>query len=224
MTLTLTHGEAGRTLGVCEPAELAEVRAAELRAAARELGTGTAEIFSQPDGNVSGHRDATERLIRAAVTRWHPSTVVTFPPNGFNGHRDHIAVHHAALAALSDTVDTRVLLITDMAEFAEAARPGFLSPDEINRLRLPATVTLRAGDVLKAKLRALGCYETQARSITKRPRHYTEQILVERSMICDDDSGRSRGHELANMLGRLTDGDSDRIAGEAGGDVHRAGG
>lgn len=141
MTLTLTHGEAGRTLGVCEPAELAEVRAAELRAAARELGTGTAEIFSQPDGNVSGHRDATERLIRAAVTRWHPSTVVTFPPNGFNGHRDHIAVHHAALAALSDTVDTRVLLITDMAEFAEAARPGFLSPDEINRLRLPATVT-----------------------------------------------------------------------------------
>jgi N-acetylglucosamine malate deacetylase 2 len=183
VTVTLTHGEAGRTLGICEPAQLADVRAAELRAAAQELGAHAAEIFCLPDGEISSRSRGAQRLIRAALTEWRPSIVVTFPPNGVNGHPDHVAVHHATLAALSeidDHIKPRILLITDPAEFTEPARPGYLPPDEVNRLRLPATETVRADDVIEVKLRALGCYETQARSITKRLRHYTDQILVER--------------------------------------------
>jgi LmbE family N-acetylglucosaminyl deacetylase len=181
VTVTLTHGEAGRTLGICEPAKLADVRAAELQAAAQELGIHAVEIFRLPDGEIANHTRDAERLIRAALNRWRPSVVVTYPPNGINGHPDHVAVHHATLAALNEIDDNpRVLLITDPTEFTEPARQGFLQPSEVNRLRLPATETVRADDAIAMKLRALGCYETQSRSITKRLRLYTEQILVER--------------------------------------------
>lgn len=141
---------------------------------------GHAEVHDLPDGRLAEHATEATRLIRCALGRWRPATLIAFGPNGINGHPDHAASHYAVLSALKHSpVDPRVLLMTDLVGHAEPARPGFLTLDQINLLRLTPTMAVEAGDALKIKLRAMGCYETQALSVTKRLRYYPEHILTE---------------------------------------------
>lgn len=178
VTLNLTHGENGRTLGLCDTAQLGTVRAAELRAAANVLGVKHVLVHELQDGRLAEHTSEAAGLVRAALSRWHPDTVVTFAPNGINGHPDHVAAHHIVLSALRPEYP-RVLLMTDPDGCTESARPGFLTPDQIDQLRLDPTMTVRAGDALPIKLRAMGCHETQALSVSKRLRCYPEHVLTE---------------------------------------------
>ncbi|MFE6750300.1 PIG-L deacetylase family protein [Kitasatospora purpeofusca] len=180
VTVTLTRGGAGRTLGMCTKAELPAVRERELRRAVESLGVSQAEVHDLPDGRLVDHESVATGLVLDSLRRWAPHRVVAFPPNGMNGHPDHRSAHRIVLAALHRYGPTpNVLMVTSTTPYTEPARPGFLDPAQVEAMRLVATLRTPVGDSLEAKLRAMGHYETQARSTAKILRCYPETLLTE---------------------------------------------
>jgi LmbE family N-acetylglucosaminyl deacetylase len=180
VTITLTRGGAGRTLGICSDGELPAVREQELRHAAEVLGVTSAEVHDLPDGGLGDHEPDGVSLVLEALRRWEPRRVASFPPNGMNGHPDHRAAHRIALAALdSYEASPDVLLMTSAVPYTEPARTGFLEPKKVDAMRLLPTLRVPVGSALEAKLRAMGHYETQARSVAKFLRCYPETLLTE---------------------------------------------
>lgn len=95
--LCLTRGEAS-TLG--SSAALAQMRAMELRNAARQLGVESAVLLDYPDGalsEVEPGRLSTEVL--RALGDLPAQGIVTFDPSGVSGHPDHTAASQAAVDA-----------------------------------------------------------------------------------------------------------------------------
>lgn len=90
--MTLTCGEGGKTLGLCETrADLAELRNQELSACLEALGLtahagSVHEQHAFPDGSVGGHIEEITRLTAQALRRWRPEILLTFPPDGPNGY------------------------------------------------------------------------------------------------------------------------------------------
>lgn len=90
------------------PAQLGEIREAELRAATAILGVARVEVFGWRDSGVDGDPapgslcDAApadvEALIAGLIERERPDVVVTL--DAADGHRDHAVVRDATLAAV----------------------------------------------------------------------------------------------------------------------------
>jgi LmbE family N-acetylglucosaminyl deacetylase len=111
--LTATRGEAGRFRGHRfndseHPGRLAlaEIREAELRAAASTLGLREVCVLDYPDLHLDRvrPREVIERIV-FHLRRVRPDVVVTFGPDGGYGHPDHIAISQfttAAIIAASD--------------------------------------------------------------------------------------------------------------------------
>ena len=101
--VTATRGEAGEIAqGVAaSPANLADVREAELRCACRALGINPPHLLGYTDGQlaVAHQGQAVARLVRI-ICELKPQVVLTFPPDGIYGHYDHIAVHRWASIAV----------------------------------------------------------------------------------------------------------------------------
>lgn len=190
--LTLTRGERGRALDVCAQHELPAVREAELRAAARILGIEDTTILAFPDGGLKATTAEAACLVAAEIERLRPKIVITFPPNGMNGHLDHVATHQAVVRALRGTRHQPAALyfFAGTEEFTEPARPGFLEPAIVHRVTLPATTDIDVRSVLTEKLAALGQYETQARSVVKFMRLYPTRICTESFHTIGSDTGQ----------------------------------
>ena len=102
--VSMTRGERGPSalpeLRGGRPA-LADVREAELQAAARALGASAAECLDFPDGELA---DADERqaahALAAVMSRERPEAVISFSDEGLYWHPDHLAVSRFLLAAL----------------------------------------------------------------------------------------------------------------------------
>lgn len=81
--VTLTLGEAGKTLGLCGTRqELAELRRAELGACLHALGllTHPGSVHEQhhyPDGEVTAHLPEVTDVVRGALGRHQPEIVLT---------------------------------------------------------------------------------------------------------------------------------------------------
>ncbi len=120
--LCLTRGEAS-TLG--NHADLSQVRAEELRSAARQLGISSAVLLDYRDGLLS---DVVERILTSEVlreVRERPvDGLVVFDPSGITGHPDHTAATHAALKA-AQQLDLPVLGWTLPAEVAQTLNEEF---------------------------------------------------------------------------------------------------
>ncbi|MCK9923338.1 PIG-L family deacetylase [Frankia sp. AgPm24] len=179
--VTLTRGEEGRTLGICPQEQLAEMRSQEFTAAMSLLGVADALLFPYPDGGLASRSDEAAEDLRVLVERTRPAVVATFPANGMNGHPDHVASHHITRAALrlSGWAPRTVLTFADPHAFRDGPRPGYLVPQEVNRLRVPPNRTHGVADVAEDKLRALGCYDTQARSVLKFLRLHPQSLQTE---------------------------------------------
>lgn len=105
--VTATRGQSGRFRGI-PPGEghpgkhrLAEIREAELRAAAQALGVRELTLLDHMDGEVD--RAEPRRVIgeiAKQLRRVRPQVVITFPPDGIYGHPDHIAISQFTLAAI----------------------------------------------------------------------------------------------------------------------------
>ncbi len=80
---------------------LADVREAELRAAAHALGASAAECLDYPDGELAGadERQAAHALA-ALLRRERPEAVISFSEEGLYWHPDHLAVARFLLGAL----------------------------------------------------------------------------------------------------------------------------
>ena len=106
--LTATRGDSGRYRGLRPgdnqhpgPSTLANIREAELRAAARALGVREVSLLDYLDQHLdrANPRDAVA-AIAAHLRRVQPDVVVTFGPDGAYGHPDHIAVSQFTTAAI----------------------------------------------------------------------------------------------------------------------------
>ena len=99
-----------------DPAAVARIRRAELDASAQALGIGAVETLGYADSGMMGWAandapgafwstpvaDAAAKL--AELMRVHrPDVVVTYDPNGFYGHPDHIQAHRITMAAAEST-------------------------------------------------------------------------------------------------------------------------
>lgn len=100
--LCFTHGESS-TLGG-NTTKLGQVRAAELAAAASELGVDHVELFDYPDGALD--RESLDRLakhVRQVADRVRPDLLLVFDEGGITGHLDHGRATEAALTFARDT-------------------------------------------------------------------------------------------------------------------------
>ncbi len=112
--VSLTQGGAGqiRDAGAATRATLTAVRAKELDAAGHELGLTETRCLDFVDGELAGVESATlVRLASELLSELRPDVVITFAPDGFSGHLDHIAVGAAVTAACHEmrpTTPTRL--------------------------------------------------------------------------------------------------------------------
>lgn len=192
-TVTLTRGRAGRTLGLCPPEMLAEVRELELRAALAALGVQESHIWDYHDFVPDDSRgiphhgglaaaDAAEISARlaAVIAAAQPRALLTFPPNGINGHPDHVATHQLARAAIARSGQAPALYYyASDTPYAGEARPGFLSIEAIRAQHLPPTHYVEVGEFIEAKLRAMGKHKTQALSVLWFMERFAHRLRVE---------------------------------------------
>lgn len=178
--ITLTRGEAGRTLGLCNtPEELARMRQAELHAALDVIG------LTRHPGSIFEHhalpdKHLTEQplsilidIAHHALTTHRPEILLTFPPNGSNGHPDHVTTHRAVKAAwdaLPPHDRPRLwYYASDTPPENEALREQWLRPN--TRHDVTPFIT--------RKLQAIACHRTQALSTVDFIRKYPERITTE---------------------------------------------
>lgn len=177
--VTLTQGEGGRSLGLADGREaLAALRAGpegELQAALAVLGVQVHHQHTFPDGKLN-EVPASEivPLIQGYVRQYQPEIVLTFAPNGSNGHRDHIATHHLVYQALEELNRPCALWyyamhLTDHIELSE----------ELQALHLEANIERDVSQHIAPKLRAIAMHRSQALSTVDFFRRHAERIPVE---------------------------------------------
>jgi LmbE family N-acetylglucosaminyl deacetylase len=108
--VTATRGEEGKTghPPVCTREQLPACREAELHKAAVILGIRHVHFFDYHDKHLTEAPPEKIRENLVHVIRLHrPHVVITFDPNGVNGHADHIAIARFAMDAVSAAADER---------------------------------------------------------------------------------------------------------------------
>jgi LmbE family N-acetylglucosaminyl deacetylase len=107
--VSLTKGGAGqiRDASAATRSTLTAVREKELHAAGIELGLTETRCLDFPDGGlaeIDGRILVT--LASELISEMSPDVVITFGPDGFSGHSDHIAVGAAVTAACDEMRST----------------------------------------------------------------------------------------------------------------------
>ena len=100
--VSLTKGGAGqiRDASAATRATLASVREKELEAAGVELGITETRCLDYDDGGLSAiDSPILVGLVSELLSEVDPDVVITFGPDGFSGHADHIALGAAVTAA-----------------------------------------------------------------------------------------------------------------------------
>jgi N-acetylglucosamine malate deacetylase 2 len=110
-----------------------------------------------------------------------PKAILTFAPNGSNGHPDHVVTHKMAMAALEKSSHELEALYYYAAEkpYQGVSRNGFLSLEDIAALHLSATHYIPVGDYLEPKLNAMAKHKTQALSVLMFMEHFSKRLMVE---------------------------------------------
>ena len=109
--VTATRGDAGKAGDMHRsgtPADVGAARAVELAEAGRIIGLKHIELWDYGDKRLADAKveDIRPRLV-AAIRAWRPAVVLTFDPNGFNLHPDHIAISRFTSDAIAAAADPR---------------------------------------------------------------------------------------------------------------------
>ncbi|WP_291425576.1 PIG-L deacetylase family protein [Deinococcus sp.] len=173
--VTLTRGEAGRTLGLCEgPEELARMRQVELAACLDVIGLKVHEQHQFPDKHLREQpREPLIEVARDAMLRHRPEIVLTFPPNGSNGHPDHVTTHEAVKAAWDSLPEGQR---PRLWYYANDSAP---ENEELLTLWLRPNVRHEVGAFMTRKLHAIACHRTQALSTVDFIRKFPDRIAQE---------------------------------------------
>jgi LmbE family N-acetylglucosaminyl deacetylase len=108
--VTATLGERGKTGDppVCAPEELPACRERELRDAAAIVGFDELHLLGFRDRELADAQpDAIRQPLVSLIRRLRPSVVITFDPNGFNLHPDHVAISRFTSDAIAAAADPR---------------------------------------------------------------------------------------------------------------------
>jgi len=197
-----TRGECGTVDAqyLHDYADVKVLRTAEQLAAAEALDLGAVHFLNYRDSNMPGTPDNhhPEALVQAPITHVaqtiatfideiRPTYVITFPPYGGYGHPDHIAVHHATLAALAaatwqvpfvyySTFSTTLLrMIIGVMRLTGRNPRAFGRNGDIDIVRVaeeatPITTVVRCTHVIPAKIAAWNCHASQGGGMTRVPR------------------------------------------------------
>ena len=196
VTITLTRGGAGRTLDLCSREELPACREQELRRSLAALGVSAEDvhIFDYPDFVTATDRGMGPRpglqgedqaevagRIVEVIEDVKPRVLLTFPPNGANGHPDHVATHRLALAAVerAGTKPEKLYYFASERPYDGPVPPGFLASEELKVRHLSPTHYVELEWEVEAKLRAMAQHETQARSVLMYMRRFSRRLMVE---------------------------------------------
>jgi len=192
--VTCTDGRCGDAPGGVKPGEpghdpeaVAAARLAELEASCAILGVTDLEVLGYPDSGMAGWStndvpgsfwttpvaDAAARLAEL-MDHYRPDVVVTYDPNGFYGHPDHIQAHRITMSALEKTGSTAKVYWTTiphstMAKFGEMAREAGMEmpdgpPSDLPEIGLPDDQITTWVDVTAfadRKFAALGAHASQ---------------------------------------------------------------
>ncbi|SEN27223.1 PIG-L deacetylase family protein [Lihuaxuella thermophila] len=159
-----THGEAGKTGGICAPEELGNVRVLELKQAARILGLDHLIIRNYGDGKL--HKQPAEGLVqdlRDVMEQEKPDLIITFPPSGISGHKDHKMIQQAALEAVKKTsFSTKLYYIVIPESIVHfSGRSVHTTPDEYVSMKIDVSA-------FKEKIaKALAAHQTQHLSVER---------------------------------------------------------
>jgi N-acetylglucosamine malate deacetylase 2 len=108
--VTATRGDEGSagTPPLCTRSDLPARREAELREAAAIAGMNEVRVLGYRDRALADADPAEIRRQLVALIRSHrPAIVVTFDPNGFNQHPDHVAISRFTSEAVAAAADGR---------------------------------------------------------------------------------------------------------------------
>jgi LmbE family N-acetylglucosaminyl deacetylase len=98
--VTATAGERGTDHPDAWPPErLGQVRRWEAEAAMAILGVGEHVVLGLPDGDLVSHEAEGIWRIGELLDQVEPDTILTFGPDGYTFHPDHVAVHRWVTAA-----------------------------------------------------------------------------------------------------------------------------
>jgi LmbE family N-acetylglucosaminyl deacetylase len=191
--ITLTRGGNGRTLGLCDPTELPELRDAELRASVTALGIHDFRQYEYPDAAPPSRATPNQETVpgtfqgglqdvplevlieRTAndLLEMRPRVVISFAPDGSNRHPDHIASHRVTVGALE-----RAGLIGNPTSLYYFASPVLMNPDWADTYH-PPTHARDVTPYLVPKLKAIASHRTQALSTVDFLRRMPERIVNE---------------------------------------------
>ena len=108
--VTATRGERGKRgePPICTAAELSACRERELREAAAIVGFDEVHVLDYRDRELADAPPAeVRRTLVSLIRRVRPSIVITFDPNGFNTHPDHVAISRFTSDAIAAAADWR---------------------------------------------------------------------------------------------------------------------
>ena len=108
--VTATRGDAGRVGDppLCDREALPALREAELREAAGLLGISDVHLLEYQDKQLSeAPMDRIRGELVTLIRRHRPHVVITFDPNGMNGHTDHVAISRFTMDAVAAAADPR---------------------------------------------------------------------------------------------------------------------
>ena len=184
-----TRGEAGEAPEGFT-GDLGALRESELRAAGALLGVSRFVLLDFADSGMTGDPppgalvaapfDDVVAAVRAVVDDTAPDVVVTLDPDHGDGHRDHVAIGRATVAACRGRQDTRVyawviprsLLARWFAEI-ERLRPETehldLDRAGLGRPAEHVTTVLDTSDVLEIRERAIASHASQVSPFSGMP-------------------------------------------------------
>ena len=108
--VTATRGDAGQVGDppLCNRDALPALREAELREAADILGISEVHLLDYQDTRLAeAPIDQIRCELVALIRRHRPHVVITFDPNGQNGHADHVAISRFTTDAVAAAADPR---------------------------------------------------------------------------------------------------------------------
>ena len=108
--VTATRGDAGQVGDppLCDRDALPALREAELREAADILGISEVHLLDYQDTRLAeAPIDQIRCELVALIRRHRPHVVITFDPNGQNGHADHVAISRFTTDAVAAAADLR---------------------------------------------------------------------------------------------------------------------
>ena len=108
--VTATRGQKGKAGNppVCAPGELGAWRERELKEAAAIIGFDELQLLDYRDRELAqAPPDAIRASLVSLIRRVRPSVVLSFDPNGFNGHPDHVAISRFTSDAVAAAADPR---------------------------------------------------------------------------------------------------------------------